>query len=68
MRPGIYAQRGNLRSQIKDLKQNIEAKPMGPRQRISAKRNLAALQVDLKALNAEIRQAQTGAKLPEGTN
>lgn len=53
---GPYSDQKQLRWEIKRLKSDIEAKPMGPRTRKWTESELADLQEKLKKLNAEIRE------------
>ena len=53
---GPYSDQKQLRWEIKMLKSDLGAKPMGPRTRKRVERELADFQARLKKLNAEIRE------------
>ena len=52
---GPYSQLQDIRFQIKQLKRELDARPVGPRTRKRLESTLALLQIRLKAINAEIR-------------
>lgn len=53
---GPYSDQKYLRFQIKMLKNDLSAKPMGPMVRRWTEAELEGLQAKLKKLNAEIRE------------
>jgi len=53
---GPYADQKQLRWEIRRLKNDLSAKPMGPRTRKRVERELVDTQAKLKTLNAKIRE------------
>jgi hypothetical protein len=53
---GPYSDQKYLRWEINQVKQDLAAKPMGPRTRKGVEKWLVELQGRLKKLNAEIRE------------
>ncbi len=55
---GPYSKLKDLRFRARSLKQELAARPMGPRTRKRLERELRDLQLQLKEVNAEIRGAK----------
>ncbi len=53
---GPYSEQKQLRWEINMLKNNLGAKPMGPRTRKRVEKELTETQAKLKKLNAKIRE------------
>ena len=52
---GPYSDQKSLRFKVRELKNDLANKPMGPRTRKSVEKELAKIQAKLKEVNAKIR-------------